>query len=142
MLWENDRFIILNVKYLWHSTIFANTKSNNLQKSFSSSSSFSFQTFVHFHDCHVRYELNAFTNKSSRLHILSIDKRKKNQLIASKRNWKKTKNKCDERASISTSEINIWSIIKINIFILLHRNANSNFAMIKFFTYVLSDFSS
>ena len=84
-------FIILNARYLWHSTIFANTTSNSLQKSFLSSSSSSFQTSVRLHDCHVRYELNASTNKSSRSHILSIDKRERNQLIASKRNWKKTR---------------------------------------------------
>ena len=92
IFWKNDRFIILNVKYFWYSTIFANTKSNNLQKfcsSFSSFSSFSFQIFVRFYDYRVRYELNAFTNKSSKSRILLIDKKKKSQLIVSKRNWKK-----------------------------------------------------
>ena len=88
---KNDRFIILNVRYLWHSTIFANTRSNSLQKFFSSFSSFSSsssQISVHSHDCRVRYELNAFTNKSSRSRILSIDEKKKsNELIASKRSW-------------------------------------------------------
>ena len=55
----------------------------SLQKSFSSFSSFSsffssvFQISVRFHDCRVRCELDTFTNKSSRLRILSIDKRKK-----------------------------------------------------------------
>ena len=33
---------------------------------------------------------------------------------------------CDERASISTFEINIWSVIKIHIFILSHRITESN----------------
>ena len=77
---KNDRFIILNFKYFWHSTIFANAKSNNLQKFFSSFSSISFQIFVRFHNCRVRYELNAFTNKSSRFHISSFDEKKNNEL--------------------------------------------------------------
>ena len=93
MLRENSCFIILNVKYFWHSTIFENNRSHSLQKFFSSFSSFSLSIFVRFHDCRIRYELYTFRNKSSKSRILSIDERRKiNKLIVSKRNWKKTKN--------------------------------------------------
>ena len=82
---------------------FSNAKSNSLQKFFSSFSSISFQISVSFHDCRVRYEFNAFTNKSSRLRILSIDERKNNEL--SFRDEIERKRKIMWRACI---EFNIW----------------------------------
>ena len=69
------------------------SRSHRLQKSFSSSSSFSsfssitFQISVRFHNCRNYYELYTFRNKSSKSRILSIDEKKKsNELVASKRN--------------------------------------------------------
>ena len=80
------------------------------KKSFSSFSSSSSQIAVHSHDCRVLYKLNAFTNKSSRSRILSIDERKRsNEFIVSKRSWKRTKNNVTsvhriQHASNSTSD--------------------------------------
>ena len=59
---------------------FSNAKSNSLQKFSSSSSSISSQISVSLHDCRVRYELNASTNKSSRSRTLSIDEKRNNEL--------------------------------------------------------------
>ena len=142
MFWKNDCFIILKVKYFWHLTIFANTKSNNFQNffssfslfsSFSSFSSFLFQIFVFFYDCRVRYEFNAFTNKLSKSRVVSIDKRKKNQLIVSKRNWKKTKNNV-------TNVHRIQHLTKLTFLFYHIEWQNRNSFIIKFFIYVLSNF--
>ena len=61
----------------------------NLQKSSSSSS---LQISVRLHDCRVRYELYTSTNKSSRSRIMSINERRRsNELIASRRSWERTR---------------------------------------------------
>ena len=100
MFRENDRLIILFEKFFWHSTIFANKKSNNLQKFFSSFSSFSsisFQISVRFHDCRIRYELYIFTNRSSKSHTRSIDEKRKNNEL---KTLKAIRHKLNEQKSM------------------------------------------
>ena len=74
--WKNDRFIILNVKYLQHSKIFANVCRNSLRRfrvsslsiSVACASAMKFSTSTTFE--------YTFMNESSRSHSLSIEKKK------------------------------------------------------------------
>ena len=86
-------FVLIILSLRFKSELFSRINQQKRFSSTSSSSSFSSQIFVRFHDCRVRCEFHTSTNKSWRSRISSIDeKRKKNELIASKRNWKKTRN--------------------------------------------------
>ena len=84
------------------------SSSSSSSSSFSSSSSSSSQISVRLHGCRVRHELYTFTNKSSRSRIMSIDERRRsNELIASRRSWEKTRDNVTSVHRIQHGRINI-----------------------------------
>ena len=109
-------------------------KSSSSSSSFSSFSSSSVQISVHFHDYRVRYELNVSTNESSKSRTSSINEsRKSNELIASKRNWERTRN--------NVTSVHCIQHLTELIFLFYHIEWQSRFSlMIKFSTYALSSF--
>ena len=112
---------------------------------FSFAFSFTFSSFFRFrisnHVCCICFDHFSFRNdlfnylRFSQRYFRIVDRWKewKKWLVVSKRNWEKTKNNVTNVLCVELL-INVW------IFILSHRNSNSNFVMIKSSTYVLSDF--
>ena len=90
MLWENDRFIILNVRYLRHSKVFANVSVEILFVAFAF---LRFRSLLLAHllwDLRLQQRLNTHS-WTSHQGLTVCRSRRRSQLIASKRSWKRTK---------------------------------------------------